>query len=53
MSNDSRNEELVNIINKFILAGKKYFIVFSDRVEHIINTTKYLKKSFANVWEYR
>lgn len=53
MSNDSRNEELVNIIKKFILAGKKYFIVFSDRVEHIINTAEYLKKYFAYVREYR
>ena len=53
MSNDTRNEELANIIKKFISVGKKYFIVFSDRVEHIINTTAYLRKQFANVREYR
>ena len=53
ISNELRNEELVNIIDKFISNGKKYFIVFSDRVEHIINTSNYLKEHFANVWEYR
>lgn len=53
IDNDIRNEELVEIIRKFIGIGKKHFIVFSDRVEHIIRTADYLKTKFANVYEYR